>query len=71
MGEKKRIKIEDKNLKEVLDKILGYRMLLDDLALRHAQVVKAFWERATKLYGLDPEKKRYRVWFYTYEIEEV
>ena len=71
MGEKKRIKIEDKGLRELMDKILGFRYLLDELAVREGQTTKAFWERAAKLYGLDLEKKRYRVWFYTYEIEEV
>jgi len=70
MGEKKRIKIEDKNLKLLVDKMLGLRLLLDDLALRKGEITKAFWERAAKLYGLDLEKKFYRLLPMTYEIEE-
>jgi len=71
MGEKKRIKIEDKGLRELVDVILGLKYLLYDLALQKAQVTKAFWERAANLYDLDLKNKTYRIWFYTYEIEEM
>ena len=71
MGEKRRIKIEDKNLRVLVDKMAGFRLLLDDIAQRRAEIARDFWERAAKLYGLDIEKKTYRVWHYTYEIEEV
>jgi len=71
MGEKKRIKIEDKNLRDLVDRMVGLRLLLDDLALRKAEISKAFWEKAAELYGLDLKKKFYRVWTMTYEIEEV
>ena len=70
MSEKKRIKIEDKDLRLLVDKMLGLRLLLDDLALRKGEITKAFWERAAKLYGLDLEKKFYRLLPMTYEIEE-
>ena len=71
MGEKKRIKIEDKNLRVILDRLTGLRLLLDDIAQRKAELSRDFWERAAELYGLDLKNKVYRVWFHTYEIEEV
>ena len=70
MGEKKRIKIEDRDLQMLMDKMLGFRLLLEDLALRRAEIAKTFWEKATKLYNLDLEKKRYTIWYMTHEIEE-
>jgi len=71
MGEKKRIKIEDVDLRVLVDKMHGFRLLLDDIAQRKAELSRDFWERAEKLYGLDLKNKVYRVWFHTYEIEEV
>ena len=71
MSEKRRIKIEDKNLRVILDRLTGLRLLLDDIAQRKAELARDFWERAAELYGLDLKNKVYRVWFHTYEIEEV
>ena len=70
MGEKKRIKIEDKNLRVILDRLTGLRLLLDDIAQRKAELARDFWERAAELYGLDLKKKFYRLLPMTYEIEE-
>jgi len=71
MGEKKRIKIEDKNLRALVDKMVGFRLLVEEIAQRKAELSRDFWERAKELYGLDLKNKVYRLWFHNYEIEEV
>ena len=70
MDERKVIKIEDRTLKELLDKAVGYRKILDDLALRYSQTSRDFWLRAKELYGLDLKNKRYLADPNTYEIVE-
>ena len=61
------VKVEDPTLIELGDKILGYRILLDELALKHATTLKEFWDRARELYNLE-EDKRYKYRHYTREI---
>jgi len=70
MGEKKVIKIEDKTLRELSDKIAGYKRILDEIALRYHELSRAFWEKAKEKYGLDLRKKRYWLDHVNYEIIE-
>ena len=68
--EKVVVKVEDKSLLELSDKLVGYRMLVDDLAVMLAKTSREFWSKATELYQLDPEKKRYHYGHYAREIME-
>lgn len=50
------IKVKDKYALELVHKMLGYRIILDDLALKCGLTGKEFWERVVKIYKLDRER---------------
>lgn len=67
MGE--RIKVTDKRAIELGKTLLGYRIVLDNMALRWADTGLEFWGRLRELHKLDTEK-RYRYDHFTNEIIE-
>jgi len=70
MGGRKVIKIEDRTLRDLADRIAGYKRILDEIALRYYELNRIFWEEAKKKYGVDLEKKRYWLDHASYEIIE-
>lgn len=63
-------KITDPHLLELADKMSGYRILLDDLALQFARTSRQFWQRAKEQYKLE-DKKRYVLNHSVQKIEEM
>jgi hypothetical protein len=57
--EKTKIKVEDKFLLELGQRLLGYRLILDGIAFRLAETQKQFWQKAKELYNLDDKKEYY------------
>ena len=50
------IKVEDEYALELAKKLVGYRRVLDDLALQRGATGMEFWKRLQKVYNLDKEK---------------
>lgn len=46
----KEIKVEDVTLLEMSSKIIGYRSILEDIAMAKGELEMAFWQRIHKLY---------------------
>jgi len=63
-------KVEDPYLKELVDKLYGLRMLVEEIAFRSAGISKRLWFELEKRYNLDFSQKRYVINHYTYEITE-
>lgn len=49
------IKVEDTFALELAEKLIGYRAVLDDLALKYGITGTEFWRRLSKVYNLDKE----------------
>lgn len=53
------IKVKDKFALELADKMVGYRTILDDLALKYGLTGSEFWMRMRKIYKIDTDKQLY------------
>lgn len=53
------IKVEDKFALELAQKLVGYRAVLDDLALKYGLTGSEFWTRLHKVYKIDMDKQLY------------
>ena len=50
------IKVGDKYTLELASKLLGYRILIDNLALMYGNTQLEFWTRLREIYKLDKDK---------------